>query len=157
MRLFNRRRDGAGERTRTLAEDAAAMRAALDRMQAQERLAHGGGRAVDLRAIVADLLEGEVAAPTPDVDLLLRRDTDARDFYEREIAPSWDGRDEEQRAVRLEGFLDLARTVDEGGGGLPEEMAATMRLKALLLAWAFDETYGYIAQLAAGEEVAEPA
>jgi hypothetical protein len=35
--------------------------------------------------------------------------------------------------------------------GLPEDMAMNVRTKTLLLAWAFDEQYGYLSRLARGE------
>lgn len=155
MGFFSRwRGDDDRGAERALSEDAVAMRAALDRMQAQERIARGRHEPVDLRALTLDLIEGEVAAPTRDIAELVRRDTDARAFYEAEIAPSWEDLGEAQRAARLDGFLELARMADAGGAGLPEEMVATLRTKALLLAWAFDETYGYMARLAADADPA---
>jgi hypothetical protein len=160
MRLFSRRNRGDDVREgRSLAEDAIAMRSALDAMQGQERIARGAAGSIDLRALVTDMLEGEIAAPTPDVEWLVRHDTDPREFYEKEIAPSWEGLDEDARAARLEGFIDLARSVDTDpeGAGLPEEMVATVRTKALVLAWAFDESYGYMTRIAAGAYEARPA
>jgi hypothetical protein len=34
---------------------------------------------------------------------------------------------------------------------LPRDMAARLRTKLLILAWAFDETHGYLGQMASGE------
>lgn len=133
------------------------MRAALATLHAELQVVHGQSAPVRLRAIVADLLEGEIEAPSADVADLIRRGTDPRDFYEGEIAPSWDGLGEAQRAARLEGFIELAGMIDASGeaAGLPPEMAATVHTKALILAWAFDETYGYISRLGRGEPVAD--
>ena len=39
------------------------------------------------------------------------------------------------------------------GAGLPEEMAATVHTKTLLLAFAFDETYGYMGRIASGRDL----
>jgi hypothetical protein len=112
----------------------------------------GGAAELDLRGITVDLLSGEVAAPTRDVAWLVKQNTDANGFYEKEIGPSWEGLGEAQRAARLEGFLDLARMLDEQAGeaALPEEMVATVHTKTLLLAFAFDETYGYMSRIASG-------
>ena len=77
MPLFGRRKQEAEPPRRGLADDAAAMRAALTAMQADR----GGPNApIDLRAIVRDLLEGEVEAPTADVRELVRLHTGADDF-----------------------------------------------------------------------------
>jgi hypothetical protein len=152
MRLFSRFRaaDDEGAR-RSLVEDAISIRSTLDAMQAQERIARGRHETPDLRAIVVDLLEGEVAPPTADVEWLVRNDVDATTFYENEIAPSWERLDADQRADRLESFVELAWTTDDDPG-LPDEMVATVRTKALLLAWAHDETYGYLSRIASGAD-----
>jgi hypothetical protein len=132
MGLLDRLKGGDGGATEaparpSLARDARAMRRTLDGIQAERDPA----APVDLRAMVRDLL-------------------DADDFYEHEIAPSWEGLDEATRAARIEGFLDLCATVEEAGesAGIPEDMAARTRTKTLVFAWAFDETYGYLSQIA---------
>ena len=132
----------------SLATDARAMRETLDGLRREA----GGGRVV-LREAVADLLEGEVAAPTADVRSLRDRGTDPRQFYEREIAPSWDGLNEAKRAARLDGFFEMCSMLESAGdlGAVPPEMAASVRTKTLLLGWAFDEEYGYLPRLARGE------
>ena len=156
MGLFDRIRAGGGHTatdTRpSLAADARSMRATLDAMQAER----GPGTPLDLRDMVRDLLEGEVAAPTRDVARLRDSGVEADSFYDAEIAPSWEGRGEAQRSARLEGFLDLCAMLEEAGdaGGVPEDMAARTRTKTLLVAWAFDETYGYMGRLGRGEEPA---
>lgn len=133
----------------TLAEDAVTMRESLDGLRRE------AGSQLDLRGVVADLLEGELPAPTADVRALRDGGTDPREFYAREVAPSWDGRNEAQRAARLDGFLEMCAMLDEAGdlGSVPPEMAATVRTKTLLIAWAFDEEYSYLPRLARGEEV----
>ena len=155
MGLFSRR--SANGRTaqpaRGLSADAASMRAALTALQIEREQAGGRVGEPDLRDMTRQLLEGEVAAPTADVRWLVQHDTDPDGFYEREVAPSWEGLREDQRASRLEGYLDLVKGLDEAGedAGLPPEMHASVHTRALLLAWAFDETYGYLARLARGE------
>jgi hypothetical protein len=135
-----------------LAADARAMRSALAAMHAEMGRVHGPDAAVDLRAIVRDLLEGEVAAPTADIATLVGHDVDPDEFYDREVGPSWDGLGEAQRAARVDGFIDLSTMMDAPGAaeGLPPDMIPRVHTKTLLLAWAFDETYGYLSTLARG-------
>lgn len=149
MGLFGRRKDKQVEPPeRGLRGDATAMRDALSSLADQR----GGAEPPDMRRIVRDLLEGEVAAPTADVRKLIQLHTDPGDFYEKELAPSWDGLSEAQRAKRLDGFIELAAMLDSAGAaGLPAEMGPAVRTKTLVLAWAFDETYGYLSRIVRGE------
>ena len=80
-------------------------------------------------------------------------DTSDAQIYDEEIRPSWEQLSENERAARLEGFIELAAMLDASAGdsGLPEEMSAVVHTKTLLLAWAFDETYGYLGRLVRGE------
>ena len=79
----------------------------------------------------------------------------ARAFYERELAPSWEGLTRDQRAERIDRFIELSH---ELGRTQPDDrppdafldMLASVHLKVLLLAWAFDRTYGYMDQLMNG-------
>ena len=128
----------------SLARDAARMRATLTGLHAEG----GGAGEPDLRSVVYDLIEGEVAAPTPDVRYLVAEDVDAGEFYEQEIQPNWDGLGENARADKLDGFLELARMMEASPDALPREMAARLRTKLLVLAWAFDEAHGYLGQMA---------
>ena len=151
MALLRRRKSPPPERPTRLPDDAQRMRAALSAMLAErERLRLDDGE-VNLRAIVDDLLTGEVAAPTRDVVWLTEHHADSAAFYEKEIAPSWEGLGEAQRAARVEGFLDLSQMLDEQAedAGVPDEMRATVHTKTLLLAFAFDETYGFLSRIAA--------
>ena len=151
MRLLDRLR---GEHRETeaapapLARDAVRMRATLTGLHAERG---GGGGEPDLRAIARDLLEGEVEAPTSDVRWLISEEVDPDEFYATEIAPNWEGRDELTRADRLDGFIELAQTIAASPGALPREMAAAVRTKVLILAWAFDEVYGYMGRLSGGQ------
>ena len=140
-----RRRAGA-----SLAEDARAMRATLDALRREREAARGGTWAPDLRDLVRDLLEGEVEAPTADVEALKSAGTDPDAFYADEVAPSWEGFGEAQRATRIDAFLEMCTMLQVPGlsDDLPPEMARSVRTRTLLLAWAFDETYGYLSSLA---------
>jgi hypothetical protein len=137
----------AGERPASLARDAVRMRATLTGLHAER----GGHGEPDLRSIARDLLEGEVEAPTADVRWLISEEVDPDEFYEKEVAPNWEGRDELNRADRLDGFIELAQTIEASPDALPREMAAAVRTKVLILAWAFDEVYGYMGRLAGGQ------
>ncbi len=129
------------------------MRAALDSIQAGLARVNGSYADVDLRALVGDLLEGEVAAPTGDVAELMRIGVTPDEFYEKEVKPSWEGLGEAQRAARVEGFIELSTMMDapDAATGLPADMIPRVHTKTLLLAWAFDATYGYMNELARGE------
>jgi hypothetical protein len=135
-----------------LAADARAMRSALDGIHAELMRVNGPTAPVDLRAMVGDLLEGEVAAPTADVAELMQIGVTPDEFFEKELKPSWDGLGEAQRAARVEGFIELSTMMDAPGAaaGLPADMIPRVHTKTLILAWAFDETYGYLRELARG-------
>jgi hypothetical protein len=132
----------------SLGRDARAMEAALTALELDWVTVTGETAEPDLRAFVRDLLEGEIAAPTADVRWLVAQDTVPAEFYAKEIAPNWDGLDREERAGKLDRFVDLAQMVDADPDALPREMAATVRTKTIILAWAFDEVHGYTGRLA---------
>ena len=95
--------------------------------------------------------EGRTAA----IDWLKSRGVDSEDFYARELAPSWEGLTREQRATRIDQFIELSNELGgDVSGGQPAEpfldMLASVHLKVLLLAWAFDRTYGYMDRLMNG-------
>ena len=119
------------------------MRATLTALHSER-----GGRELDLRALVRDLLEGEVEAPTDDVRHMIALGTGPDEFYERELAPNWDGLDEDARADKLDRFVDLAHMVEDAPDALPRDVAASLRTKLLVLGWAFDEAHGYLGRLA---------
>jgi hypothetical protein len=129
------------------------MRETLDAIHADLARVNGPAAGVDLRAMVGDLLEGEVAAPTHDIAELMRIGVTPDQFHEKEVKPSWDGLGEAQRAARVEGFIELSTMMDAPGAaaGLPADMIPRVHTKTLLLAWAFDETYGYLRELARGD------
>jgi hypothetical protein len=92
---------------------------------------------------------------TSDIEWLKGRGVDSRGFYARELAPSWEGLDRQQRAERIDRFIELSH---ELGRTPPDadpddrflDMLASVHLKVLLLAWSFDRTYGYMDQLMNG-------
>jgi hypothetical protein len=153
MGLLTRLRGREAERPADgLAADARAMRATLDAIHAELARVNGPRAEVDLRAMLGDLLEGEVAAPTADVAELMRIGVTPDDFYDKEVKGSWEGLGEAQRAARVEGFIELSAMMDDpaAAAGLPPDMIPRVHTKTLLLAWAFDETYGFLRELARG-------
>ena len=135
----------AGPAAPSLARDAREMRATLTALHSER-----GGGELDLRAMVRDLLEGEVEAPTSDIRHMIRLGADPDEFYESELMPNWDGLDEDRRADKLEQFVELAHMVEDSPDALPLDMAASLRTKLLVLGWAFDEEHGYLGRLAGG-------
>ncbi|HEX8054095.1 MAG TPA: hypothetical protein VF517_13975 [Thermoleophilaceae bacterium] len=146
MGLLDRLRgvdSGEGAHAPSLARDAREMRATLTALHSER-----GGGELDLRALVRDLLEGEVEAPTADVRHMVALDTSPDEFYAQELAPNWDGLDEDRRADKLDQFVELAHMVEASPDALPRDMAASLRTKLLVLGWAFDEAHGYLGRLA---------
>ncbi|HEX8074831.1 MAG TPA: hypothetical protein VF545_07605 [Thermoleophilaceae bacterium] len=89
------------------------------------------------------------AASTTDLRWLRSRGIGPGDFYRTELAPSWEGLDQAERAARIERFIELSNML--GGTrieGEPSEqfrdLVASVHVKVLLLAWAYDRTYGFI-------------
>jgi hypothetical protein len=134
-----------------LARDARAMRAALTALNAEREQLDPGRAEIDLRGLASDLLQSEVSPPTADVARLVREGVDADHFYDKELARSWEGLNENQRAARVEQFAGLALMLEGAGpdAQVPghEQMLASVRTKTLLLAFAIDETYGLMRQI----------
>jgi len=95
--------------------------------------------------------EGE----TRDIEWLRGRGVDAAGFYAKELAPNWEGLSQEERSGRLDRFIELSHELgrSQPKGHPPDaflDMLASVHLKVLLLAWAFDRTYGYVDRLMNG-------
>jgi hypothetical protein len=93
------------------------------------------------------------SAPTTDIRWLKEHGIDAEAFYARELAPSWEGLDREQRAEKIDQFIELSNMlgrVDPDGDDPPSsfvDLVSAVHLKVLLLAWAYDRTYSYMDRL----------
>jgi hypothetical protein len=135
----------------SLARDARSMRGALQALNARREEIDPGRAEIDLRGVVSDLLRGEVQAPTADVARMVRAGIDPEVFYDKELARSWDGLDENHRAARVEQFAGLALMLEEASEDARppnyESMLAAVRTKTLLLAFAVDETYGLLRRI----------
>jgi hypothetical protein len=102
-----------------------------------------------LRGLCLDVF---ASAPTTDLRHLKAIGVDADDFYRRELAPNWEGLTREERARKIDQFIDLSHMLgqaDPGSGPSDQllEIVATVHVKVLLLAWAHDRTYSYMDQL----------
>lgn len=130
MRFRLRRRRGG--RNQALGDDADAVAGVLD----QAALAYCSDPAdFDLAISAAELLE---RAPTSDLRTLVREGLDEDELYERELRPNWEGLTRSARAGKVEAFARFANTLD-GDAGM---IGPLVRTKLLVLAWAYDRTYG---------------
>ena len=103
-----------------------------------------------LRGLCLDVF---ASAPTTDLRYLKEQGVEGEDFYHRELAPNWEGLSKEQRGRKIDQFIELSHMLGqaETGAGEPPEpfldIVATVHVKVLLLAWAYDRTYSYMDRL----------
>jgi hypothetical protein len=102
-----------------------------------------------LRGLCLDVF---ASAPTTDLRHLKARQADPEDFYRRELAPNWEGLSQQERASKIDQFVELSHMLgDADSSGDPPEafldIVATVHVKVLLLAWAYDRTYSYMDRL----------
>jgi hypothetical protein len=126
---FKRRRK-VGDRA--LRGDAESVARVLERAA----LAYGSDpRDFDLAIVATELLE---RAPTSDVRAILHDGIDDDALYERELRPNWEGLTKGQRASKVVAFARFSNALGEDATGI----APLVRTKLLVLAWAYDRTYG---------------
>jgi hypothetical protein len=99
-----------------------------------------------LEGLCRDVFAG---ASTTDIQWLKGRGVTGDSFYRTELAPSWEGMDQTERRLRIELFIELSNHLGrtELDGSPPpavRDLAATLHVKVLLLAWAHDRTYGLV-------------
>jgi hypothetical protein len=127
---WRRRRDHVGGE---LQGDAGAVSESLERAA---KLYGSDSRDFDLAVAIGDLLG---RSPTADIEALVRAGMDEEQFYERELRPNWEGLSKSERAAKVQSFTRFANSLGhEDAGG----MGAIVRTKVLVLAWAYDRTYG---------------
>jgi hypothetical protein len=125
---FRRRRERSG----VLRGDAGAVARVLERAA----LAYGSDPGdFDLAIVAAELLE---RAPTPDVRALLHDGMSDEELYERELRPNWEGLTKGQRANKVVAFARFANAIGDDHAAI----GPLVRTKLLVLAWAYDRTYG---------------
>lgn len=118
-------------REHALQGDAGAVAAVLERAA----LAYGSDPGdFDLAIVAAELLE---RAPTADLRALAHDGVDEDGLYERELRPNWEGLSKGQRANKVVAFARFANALD---AEMP--IGPLVRTKLLVLAWAYDRTYG---------------
>jgi hypothetical protein len=90
------------------------------------------------------------SAATTDLQWLKSRGWDGERFYREELAPSWEGLDREERARRIERFIDLSNQLGAVSGNRSEpapevrDLVAIVHVKVILLSWAFDRSHGFV-------------
>src|SRR3954465_13466880 len=125
---FKRRKGRNG----VLRGDAGAVARVLERAA----LAYGSDpHDFDLAIVAAELLE---RAPTADVRALIHDGMAEDELFELELRPNWEGLTKGQRANKVVAFARFANAL----GGEHGNIAAVVRTKLLVLAWAYDRTYG---------------
>jgi hypothetical protein len=95
------------------------------------------------------------AGSTTDVRWLKQRGIEADAFYDAELRPNWEELDQQQRAAKIERFIELSNMLGASvnGGEPPEavrDLIATVHVKTLLLSWVYDRTYGFMDRLLNG-------
>lgn len=126
---FRRQRSGRASAPRA---DTAAVAEVLER--AAERYG-SDPRDFDLAVALGDLLD---KAPTADLRALVKDGVDEDELYERELRPNWEGLSKAERAAKVEAFARFANELEHDAAG----MRPLVRTKLLVLAWAYDRTYG---------------
>jgi hypothetical protein len=117
---------------RALSGDAEAVAHVLERAA----LAYGSDpQDFDLAIVATELLE---RAPTRDVRAILHDGIDEDELFERELRPNWEGLTKGQRANKVVAFARFANALGNDASGI----APLVRTKLLVLAWAYDRTYG---------------
>jgi hypothetical protein len=102
-----------------------------------------------LRGLCLDVF---ATAPTTDVRWLKERGVTADDFYRGELMPSWEGLERDERAEKIDQFIELSYMLGrvDPDGHPPQafvDLVSAVHLKVLLLAWAYDRTYSYMDRL----------
>ena len=147
MRLFKSRGDQRRWSRRLIDEETRDfVEHVLDETSEMFRTASGE---FQLRGLCIDVFGTKATA---DIRWLKERGVDGDDFYRRELAPSWEGLDHRERAEKIDQFIELSHML---GGLEPEgrppaafmDLASSVHLKVLLLAWAYDRTYSYMDRL----------
>src|SRR3954454_20267274 len=125
---FRRRR----ERDGVLRGDAGAVARVLERAA----LAYGSDpQDFALAIVAAELLE---RAPTADVRALIHDGMAEDELFELELRPNWEDLMKGQRANKVVAFARFANALGDDHTGI----GPLIRTKLLVLAWAYDRTYG---------------
>ena len=147
MRFFKSRGDNRRWRRRLVDDET---REFVDSLEETSEIFRTASGEYQLRGLCMDVF---ASAPTSDVRWLKDKGVDGDDFYRRELAPSWEGLSREERAEKIDQFVELShmlgRVEPEGDDPPPSflDLLSAVHLKVLLLAWAYDRTYSYMDRL----------
>ena len=138
MSLFSRRANGGRNLRRRLDGDMRVCGELADRYADA-----AGDGSFDLLAFSVRAFE---LGSTTDIELLIGHGIDGSDFFLRELKPNWRGFSREERAGKIASFVRFTNLVDASrDDDDPERLAelrATVRTKLVLLACAYDMSYG---------------
>ena len=146
MRFFRSRGDKRRWSRRLVDEET---RDFIDDLEETSEVFRTASGEFQLRALCVDVF---ATATTTDVQWLKERGVSAHDFYRRELAPSWDGLSREERADKIDQFIELSHMLgrvdpEANPPGSFVDLVSSVHLKVLLLAWAYDRTYSYMDRL----------
>ena len=142
MRFFKSRGDVRRWSRRLVDEETRDFVEQLDETSEIFRTASGE---FQLRGLCLDVF---ASAPTTDVRWLKDHGTDGEAFYKRELAPSWEGLTREQRADKIDQFVELSHMLGrvDPDGHPPDsfvDLVSAVHRKVLLLAGAYDRSESY--------------
>jgi hypothetical protein len=120
---------------------------AIEHLAARYAGASGDG-SFDLLAFAIRAFE---LGATDDIEFLVSHGIDGSEFFLRELRPNWHELTREERAARIASFVRFANLLDKSeagantNGGTSDsiaELCAGVRTKIVLLASAYDQSYG---------------
>ncbi len=141
MSFFSRRGNGSRKLRKRLDND---MSAICD--LAENYAGADGDGSFDLLAFTIRAFE---VGPTDDIDFLISHGIDGSEFFLRELRPNWREQTREERAAKIAQFVRFANLLEKSGatqnGSASDgvtELSAGVRTKIVLLASAYDVSYG---------------
>jgi hypothetical protein len=139
--LFSRRANGSRRLRRQLDGD---MRTCAD--LAERYAGAAGDGSFDVLGFSIRCFE---LGSTSDIDFMISRGVDGSEFFLRELKPNWRGLTREERAAKIASFVRFANLLDHSPGSEDvaaaaslDELRSTVRTKIVLLAAAYDASYG---------------
>jgi hypothetical protein len=147
MALFKSRNDNRRWSRRLVDDESRAF--VEDVLQESSEIFRTASGEFQLRGLCIDVF----ADPrTTEIEWLKAHGVDGESFYKLEVQPSWDGLDQAGRAAKIDQFIELSHMLGEiAREGEPPDaflrVIATVHVKVLLLAWAYDRTYSYMDRL----------
>ena len=99
-----------------------------------------------LRGLCLDVF---ASAPITDIGFLKSIGVEGEEFYRGELAPNWENLSRDERGRKIDRFIELSHMLGQAEPGNDPsdqflQIVATVHVKVLLLAWAYDRTYSYM-------------